>query len=37
MLTLRGLVQEQEGLFQANPAELPILRYYANSIAHLVA
>jgi glycerol-3-phosphate O-acyltransferase len=36
MLTLRGLVQEQDGLFQANPGELTILRYYANSIAHLV-
>jgi glycerol-3-phosphate O-acyltransferase len=37
MLTLRGLVEEQDGLFRVNPAELPILRYYANSIAHLVA
>jgi len=37
MLTLRGLVQEHDGLFQANPNELTILRYYANSIAHLVA
>jgi len=36
MLTLRGLVEEREGLFRANPAELTILRYYANSIAHLV-
>ena len=36
MLTLRGLVLEQDGLFQANPRELTILRYYANSIAHLV-
>ena len=33
MLTLRGLVQEHDGLFQANPNELTILRYYANSIA----
>ena len=37
MLTLRGLVLEQDGLFRANPDELTILRYYANSIAHLVA
>jgi len=37
MLTLRGLVQEEAGLYQANPDELTILRYYANSIAHLVA
>jgi glycerol-3-phosphate O-acyltransferase len=37
MLALRGLVHEHDGLFQANPAELTILRYYANSIAHLVA
>jgi len=36
MLALRGLVHEHDGLFQANPAELTILRYYANSIAHLV-
>jgi glycerol-3-phosphate O-acyltransferase len=37
MLTLRGLVEERDGLFQANPAELTILRDYANSIAHLIA
>jgi glycerol-3-phosphate O-acyltransferase len=38
MLTLRRLVVEREaGLFAANPAELPLLGYYANSIAHLVA
>jgi glycerol-3-phosphate O-acyltransferase len=36
MLTLRGLVQEHDGLFQVNPRELTILRYYANSIAHLL-
>ena len=37
MLTLRGLVHEHDdGLFQANPDELTILRYYANSIAHLL-
>jgi glycerol-3-phosphate O-acyltransferase len=37
MLTLRGLVEEHDGLFQANPRELALLRYYANSIAHLLA
>ena len=36
MLTLRHLVTERQGLFVANPAELKILAYYANSIAHLV-
>jgi len=37
MLTLRDLVLErEEGLFVANPAELPVLRYYANSIGHLL-
>jgi len=35
MLLLRHLVEEHEGLFAARPAELPVLRYYANSIAHL--
>jgi len=36
MLTLRHLVDEQEGLFAAKPEELTVLRYYANSIAHLM-
>ncbi len=36
MLTLRGLVEEQGGLFRAHPCELALLRYYANSIEHLV-
>ncbi len=35
MLTLRRLVLEDDGLFRANPAELPALQYYANSIDHL--
>lgn len=35
MLTLRRLVLEESGRFRANPAELPVLRYYANAIAHL--
>ena len=34
-LTLRGLAQEREGMFQAAPKELPLLAYYANAIAHL--
>jgi hypothetical protein len=36
MLRLRRLVEEREGLLTARPEELPLLRYYANSIAHLV-
>ncbi len=35
MLTLRGLVQQEEGLLRAVRAELPLLGYYANAIAHL--
>ncbi|HEY6320483.1 MAG TPA: 1-acyl-sn-glycerol-3-phosphate acyltransferase [Thermoanaerobaculia bacterium] len=35
MLTLRHLVEEREGLYTAREDELPLLRYYANSIAHL--
>ncbi len=37
MLTLRHLVLEQDGLYRARADEWPLLRYYANSIAHLVA
>jgi glycerol-3-phosphate O-acyltransferase len=37
MLTLRRLVTESNGLYTAEPAELSLLAYYANSIAHLVA
>jgi glycerol-3-phosphate O-acyltransferase len=36
MLRLRRLVEEREGLLSARAEELPLLRYYANSIAHLV-
>ena len=36
MLTLRHLVAERDGLFIAEPTELPLLAYYANSIAHLL-
>jgi glycerol-3-phosphate O-acyltransferase len=35
MLTLRHLVDEKDGLLTARREELPLLRYYANSIAHL--
>jgi len=35
MLTLRHLVDEKDGLFTPRRAELPLLTYYANSIAHL--
>jgi glycerol-3-phosphate O-acyltransferase len=36
MLALRHLVVEDNGLYAAAAAELPLLRYYANSIAHLL-
>jgi glycerol-3-phosphate O-acyltransferase len=36
MLTLRHLVEEENGLYRVNPREEPLLRYYANSIAHLL-
>jgi glycerol-3-phosphate O-acyltransferase len=35
MLTLRRLLVEREGLLAPSPGELPVLAYYANSIAHL--
>lgn len=35
MLTLRRFVLEDNGDYRANPAELPLLQYYANAIAHL--
>jgi glycerol-3-phosphate O-acyltransferase len=36
MLTMRRLVEERDGLYTARQAELRVLRYYANSIAHLL-
>ncbi len=36
MLTLRKLVSEEEGMYLPLPQELPLLRYYANSIRHLL-
>ena len=37
MLRMRHLVTEQDGLYGVEPEEAPLLRYYANSIAHLLA
>jgi glycerol-3-phosphate O-acyltransferase len=37
MLTLRRLVEHDDGVYRAKTDELPLLRYYANSIAHLLA
>jgi glycerol-3-phosphate O-acyltransferase len=36
MLKLRHIVTETDGIYAANPADLHILRYYANAIAHLL-
>jgi len=36
MLLMRHLVGESEGLYLAREKELPLLRYYANSIAHFL-
>jgi len=36
MLTLRRLVRERNGSFTPVPEQLHLLRYYANSIAHLL-
>jgi glycerol-3-phosphate O-acyltransferase len=36
MLRLRHLIDEKEGLFRTRADELPLLAYYANSIAHLL-
>jgi glycerol-3-phosphate O-acyltransferase len=35
MLALRHLVEEKDGVFAIVPEETELLRYYANSIAHL--
>jgi glycerol-3-phosphate O-acyltransferase len=37
MLRLRRLVEQTDGLYRADPANAVLLRYYANSIAHLLA
>jgi glycerol-3-phosphate O-acyltransferase len=36
MLRLRRLVDETDGLYRADPANTVLLRYYANSIVHLL-
>ena len=36
MLSMRHLIETREGLLVANPTEEKVLRYYANSIAHLL-
>jgi len=36
MLLMRHLVDEHEGIYIAREREVPLLRYYANSIAHLL-
>ena len=36
MLTMRHLVIETDGVYRINPAEIALLRYYANSIAQLI-
>lgn len=36
MLTLRHLVDGQDGLYTVRASELPVVRYYANSIAHFL-
>jgi glycerol-3-phosphate O-acyltransferase len=36
MLTLRHVVEEKDGLFAGRAPDLPLIRYYANSIAHLL-
>jgi glycerol-3-phosphate O-acyltransferase len=37
MLVLRHLVRTSDGLYSVNASEAALLRYYANSIAHLLA
>lgn len=36
MLTLRHIVQTEDDLYWANPAEIKILRYYANSVHYFL-
>ena len=35
MLTLRRIVHEKNGLYQAAPKQMNVLHYYANAIEHL--
>ena len=36
MLTLRHILNDDEGLYSVNEKEVPLLKYYANSIKHLI-
>ena len=36
MLTLRGILIEEDGIYRAATTERAIIRYYSNSIAHLL-
>jgi glycerol-3-phosphate O-acyltransferase len=36
MLTLRRVIAFAGGLYRVNPADVPLLKYYANSIRHLL-
>jgi len=36
MLTLRRVIAVADGLYRVNPADVPLLAYYANSIRHLL-
>jgi len=36
MLTLRRLVEAADGIYRVAPGEMPLLEYYAHSIAHLL-
>ncbi len=36
MLTLRGILHDESGVLRANPAEMRLIAYYANSIRHLL-
>jgi hypothetical protein len=37
MLTLRHVVEESDGLYRPNPADIALLGYYANAIEPLVS
>jgi len=37
LLEMRHILRNEGGRYMVNPADRPILRYYANSIAHLAA
>jgi len=37
MLTLRRIIREENNLYSAVPEDIKMLRYYANSISHLLS